>query len=173
MTQRAYIDLDARAQEVLALNQLYKSSTSEVKYQCTNHGCRSVAGAVEVELYLDDREKTVFPTSQRLFQFTVTSFSLATSPVVFERLMEDVLRGLQWEECLLYIDYIIVPGATFEEELPRMSSVISSKCLMSPETKGGPEKPRLLKALGVQNSMSLVCGQLKKLWSEVRTDKTL
>ncbi|CAG2253803.1 unnamed protein product [Mytilus edulis] len=48
MAQRAYIDLDARAQEVLALNQLYKSVTPEVKYQCTNQGCRTVAGAVEV-----------------------------------------------------------------------------------------------------------------------------
>ncbi|VDI51416.1 Hypothetical predicted protein [Mytilus galloprovincialis] len=38
MAQRAYIDLDARAQEVLALNQLYKSVTPEVKYQCTNQG---------------------------------------------------------------------------------------------------------------------------------------
>ncbi|CAG2192922.1 unnamed protein product [Mytilus edulis] len=48
MAQRAYIDLDARAQEVLALNQLYKSVTPEVKYQCTNQACRTVAGAVEV-----------------------------------------------------------------------------------------------------------------------------
>jgi hypothetical protein len=38
MSQRvtAYVDLDARAQEVLALNQLYKSVTPEVKYECTN-----------------------------------------------------------------------------------------------------------------------------------------
>ncbi|CAC5418989.1 unnamed protein product [Mytilus coruscus] len=48
MAQRAYIDLDARAQEVLALNQFYKSVTPEVKYQCTNQGCRTVVGAVEV-----------------------------------------------------------------------------------------------------------------------------
>ncbi|CAG2215910.1 unnamed protein product [Mytilus edulis] len=43
MAQRAYIDLDARG-----LNQLYKSVTPEVKYQCTNQGCRTVAEAVEV-----------------------------------------------------------------------------------------------------------------------------
>ena len=48
MSQRAYVDLDARAQEVLALNQLYKSVTPEVKYQCTNQGCETVAEAVEV-----------------------------------------------------------------------------------------------------------------------------
>jgi hypothetical protein len=48
MSQRACVDLDARAQEVLALNQLYKSITPEVKYQCTNQGCETVAEAVEV-----------------------------------------------------------------------------------------------------------------------------
>ncbi|CAC5375540.1 unnamed protein product [Mytilus coruscus] len=37
--------------------------------------------------------------------------------------MEDVLRGLQWEECLLYMDDIIVPGETFEEELLRLEHV--------------------------------------------------
>ena len=31
--------------------------------------------------------------------------------------MGDVLRGLQWEECLLYIDDIIVPGSSVEESL--------------------------------------------------------
>jgi hypothetical protein len=36
MSQSVYVDLDARAQEALALNQLYKSVTPEVIYQCTN-----------------------------------------------------------------------------------------------------------------------------------------
>ena len=40
MAQRANSDLDGKAQEVLALNQLYKSISSEVKYQCTNQGVR-------------------------------------------------------------------------------------------------------------------------------------
>ncbi|CAG2230292.1 unnamed protein product [Mytilus edulis] len=34
--------------KVLELNQLYTRVTPEVKYQCTNQGCRTVAGAVEV-----------------------------------------------------------------------------------------------------------------------------
>lgn len=48
MAQRAYVDLGGRAQEVLALNQLYKNVTPEVKYQCTNQACRTVSEAVEV-----------------------------------------------------------------------------------------------------------------------------
>ncbi|CAC5389237.1 unnamed protein product [Mytilus coruscus] len=37
--------------------------------------------------------------------------------------MEDVLRGLQWEKCLSYMNDITVPGATFEEELLRLEHV--------------------------------------------------
>ena len=48
MAQRAYSDLDGRAQEVLALNQLFKNVPAEVKYQCTNQDCTTVTDAVEV-----------------------------------------------------------------------------------------------------------------------------
>ena len=44
------------------------------------------------------REKSAFATSLGLFQFTVMSFWLTNSSSTFERLMEDVLRGLQWTE---------------------------------------------------------------------------
>jgi hypothetical protein len=46
MSQRVYVDLDARAQEVLALNQLYKSATPADKHPCTNQGCETVAEAI-------------------------------------------------------------------------------------------------------------------------------
>jgi hypothetical protein len=46
---------------VLPLNQLYKSVTPEVKYQCTNQGCETVAETVEeIERYeaiIGDRKK--------------------------------------------------------------------------------------------------------------------
>lgn len=35
-------------------------------------------------------------------------FSLANAPATFERLMENVLAGLQWDICLIYLDDIIV-----------------------------------------------------------------
>ena len=70
-----------------------------------------------------DKHKTAFSTSQGLYQFTVMPFGLANSPSTFERLMEDVFRGLQWRECLIYIDDIIVPGKTVEDTLIRLEHV--------------------------------------------------
>ena len=54
-----------------------------------------------------DKEKTAFATSMGLYQFTVMSFGLANAPSTFEWLMENVLRGLQWVICLLYMVDII------------------------------------------------------------------
>lgn len=82
-------------------------------------------GFFQIGLDPKDREKTAFSTSQGLYQFTVTPFGLATSPSVFERLMEDVLRGLQWSECLLYMDDIIVPAPTIDLELERLEHVFT------------------------------------------------
>ena len=51
-------------------------------------------------------------------------FGLVGAPTTFERLMEHVLRGLQWEECLVYMDDIIIPRSSVEQSLERLSHVL-------------------------------------------------
>lgn len=48
MAQRAYYNLDLNAQEALALNQLYKIISLEMKCRCIDKDCRTVAEAVDV-----------------------------------------------------------------------------------------------------------------------------
>ena len=48
MSQKAYSNLDPRAQEALALNQLYKSISLEMKCRCIDKNCKTVADTVEV-----------------------------------------------------------------------------------------------------------------------------
>ena len=49
-------------------------------------------------------------------------FGLTNAPGTFERLME-VLKGLQYETYLVYLDDIIVKGRTFEEHLKNLNQV--------------------------------------------------
>ena len=70
-----------------------------------------------------DMEKTAFTTCHGLYEFKVMPFGLANAPATFERLMESILRGLQWEECLVYMDDIIVSGRTLAESLERLDHV--------------------------------------------------
>jgi hypothetical protein len=85
-----------------------------------------------------DREKTSFLTKDGLFQFKVLPFGLCNAPATFERLMENVLRGLQWEKCLLYLDDILVFGKTFEETLHNFENVLQR--LKSANLKMKPSK---------------------------------
>lgn len=64
-----------------------------------------------------DKPKTAFVTRSGLFQFTVMPFGLCNSPATFERLMEVVLAGLNFNVCLVYIDDIIISGKTFMKRL--------------------------------------------------------
>ena len=81
------------------------------------------SGFWQIGLDPADKEKTAFATSLGLYQFTVMPFGLANAPSTFERLMEDVMRGLQWEVCLIYMDDVIVPSATFEDSIARLELV--------------------------------------------------
>ena len=69
----------------------------------------------------EDQEKTAFSTSLGLYEFKVMAFGLVNAPATFERLMETVLRGLQWEECFIYMDDIIVAGNSISQCLERIS----------------------------------------------------
>ena len=52
ISQRAYSSLNNEAKEMLALNQLYKSVSPELKYKCISKNCTSVTQAVSIiELY--------------------------------------------------------------------------------------------------------------------------
>lgn len=71
----------------------------------------------------EDRPKTAFATHKGLFQFKCMPFGMANSPASFERLMDVVLNGLQWERCLVYLDDVIVFGKSFEDTLENLSTV--------------------------------------------------
>ena len=48
---------------------------------------------------------------------------LYNAPATFERFMETVLSGLQWQICLIYLDDIIVVSNTFKNMLDNLTQV--------------------------------------------------
>ena len=80
-----------------------------------------------MEVEESDKEKTAFCTTEGLYQFRVMPFGLCNAPASFQRLMDLVLAGLQWSECLVYLDDVIVIGRNFEEHLQNIGSVL--QCL--------------------------------------------
>ena len=52
-------------------------------------------------------------------------FGLCNAPATFQRLMDRVLAGMQWETCLVYLDDIIVLGSDVPQMLQRLGQVFS------------------------------------------------
>ena len=81
------------------------------------------SGYWQVELHPDDKEKTAFTAGRGLWQFRVMPFGLCNAPATFERLMEQILTGLPLTVCLVYLDDILVPGRTFEQQIENLRTV--------------------------------------------------
>ena len=81
------------------------------------------SGYWQCEVADEDQHKTAFITHKGLFHFKVLPFGLTNAPATFERLMERVLHGLQWERCLIYLDDIISFGNTFHGAAHNLQAV--------------------------------------------------
>lgn len=80
-------------------------------------------GFYQVKMSDEHKPLTAFTTHRGLFQFRVMPFGLANSPKTFERLMELVLSGLQFDRCLVYLDDVVVFGKDFTETYRNLASV--------------------------------------------------
>ena len=81
------------------------------------------SGYWQVEVSESDKEKTAFSTRDGHYEFNVMPFGLTNAPATFQRLMECVLAGLTFEQCLIYLDDIVVFSATFPQHLERLRTV--------------------------------------------------
>ena len=82
-----------------------------------------MSGYWQIEMDAESREKTAFVTHAGLFEFDVMPFGLSNAPSCFQRLMECVLRGLNWKIALIYLDEVLVYSRTFEDLLQHLRLV--------------------------------------------------
>jgi hypothetical protein len=80
-----------------------------------NH-CAS--GYWQVGVAEEDRAKTAFVSGTKQYEWSAMPFGLTGAPATFTRLMNIVLGGL--EDCLVYIDDIIVQTPSFEDHIEHL-----------------------------------------------------
>ncbi|KAL7841975.1 hypothetical protein SRHO_G00236640 [Serrasalmus rhombeus] len=89
------------------------------------------SGYWQVPLSPDAKPKTAFCTGRGLWHFRVLGFGLCNAPATFELLMEKVLDEIPRQECLVYLDDILVHGSSFKAalmSLRRTLQKIADKC---------------------------------------------
>ena len=81
------------------------------------------SGYWQVGLDKDAKAKSAFLADGGLYAWNVMPFGLCNAPATFERLMDKVLAGLQWEILLVYLDDLIIFGKSIPEEITRLRQV--------------------------------------------------
>jgi len=78
------------------------------------------SGFHQVAMDPRDVNKTTFICHRGTFRFPKMPFGLCNAPATFQRLMDTVLSGLNYEICLAYLDDIIVFSNDLETHLQRL-----------------------------------------------------
>ena len=81
------------------------------------------SGYWQIPLSEDAIQKTAFTSRFGLYEYLVMPYGLTNAPATFQRMMDLVLVGLTWVECLVYMDDIIIFSETWEEHLIRLKNV--------------------------------------------------
>jgi len=82
------------------------------------------SGYHQIPMAEPDKGKTAFSTPYRHYEFNRMPFGLKNAPATFQRLMNSVLTGMQGLKCLVYLDDIVIYGASLEDHNKRLEEVL-------------------------------------------------
>ena len=100
-------------------------------------------GFHQIEVKPADRPKTAFSTPLGHYQFKRMPYGLKGAPACFQRLMNNVLCGLQGSKVFVYMDDIVVFGRSLEEHNEKLRQVFGR--LREHNLKLQPEKCEFLR----------------------------
>lgn len=79
------------------------------------------SGFHQIKMDPEDADKTAFSTPSGHYQYLRMPFGLRNAPATFQRLMNNVLSGLQGNRCFVYLDDIVVHADTLENHNKRLN----------------------------------------------------
>ncbi len=79
----------------------------------------------EIPVLKKDKKKLAFMVDGKLYEFNVMPFGSMNAPATFQRLIDRVLRGLTWRQCLVYIDDVLIFSKTFDQHLLDLDEVMN------------------------------------------------
>ena len=85
----------------------------------------SNSGYWQVDIPMEDRDKTVFVTNNGLFQYTRMPFGLRNAPETVQRSMYIVLSSVKWQFALVYLDDIVIFSPNPRTHVEQLDKVLT------------------------------------------------
>lgn len=101
------------------------------------------SGFHQIEIDKKDIEKTAFSVENGHYEFIRMPFGLKNAPATFQRVMDNVLLGIQNERALVYMDDILIYSPTIYEHINRLKEVFTR--LRNSNLKIQPDKCEFLR----------------------------
>ena len=78
----------------------------------------------QIRIKESDRKKTAFTTKYGLFEHVKMGFGLCNAPATFSRVINLVMRGLNWKTALAFLDDILIMGRNFKDHLENLRQAL-------------------------------------------------
>ena len=78
----------------------------------------------QVKLTKQSKQKTAFSCHKGLFHYRSMPFGLTNASATFERLMNVLFSGIDWEFVFMYLDDILIVSKSFDEHLIPLGRVL-------------------------------------------------
>ncbi|MCG7869896.1 MAG: DDE-type integrase/transposase/recombinase, partial [Candidatus Thiodiazotropha taylori] len=78
----------------------------------------------QINIRAEDRHKTAFHTRYGLYEHVKMGFGLTGAPATYARVMNLVMRGLNWKTLLAFLDDVLILGKTFEDHLTNLGEAL-------------------------------------------------
>ena len=95
------------------------------------------SGFHQIEMAPEDQWKTAFSTPDGHYEYTRMPMGLKNAPATFQRLMDQIKRGLDCKEILVYMDDVIIHANSLKEHDKRVrkffNRLASTRLVLQPE----------------------------------------
>ena len=78
----------------------------------------------QIPLEENSKQKTGFMVDGQLFEINVMPFGACNASATFQRLMDKVLKGMTWRQCLVYIDDVLVFAKDFDTHMKNLEETL-------------------------------------------------
>ncbi|KAL8440866.1 hypothetical protein Emag_007664 [Eimeria magna] len=96
------------------------------------------SGFYQIEVAEEDRPKTSFVTPDCQRQYRRLPFGFASSPAIFQRMVDMLFGGMKWASAVSYVDDIIVFSDTWDDNFRRLTDLFHA--LRRANLQGHPGK---------------------------------